>query len=118
MKFLIKRTSDYSDKKPIKEAKKISVPYWHTRTCTEEYFDKSFSIREGTWRSKGKNHKKVNENCITRQEDNRDMWSVEINSLEELLKFEHKYGRLILEEYDNSDEEKFYELEIYDDYRE
>lgn len=45
---------------------------------------------------------------------------VEINTLEELMKFRNKYGRLIIEELMDFEKEKFkymtYRIVIYDDY--
>ena len=118
MKFIVKRTSLWDDRQPIKEAKKVLIPFWHTRTCSEEYFNKNFSKSEGLWRSKGKNHKELGKNEITRQEEDRYAWMVEVNSLEELLKITEKYGEIIISNYNNGDENKLFELEIYDDYRE
>lgn len=118
MKFIVKRTSLWSDEQPIKEAKKVLVPYWHTRLCSEEYFNKNYSKNEGYWRSKGKNHKELGKNKITRQEEDREKWEVEINSLEELLKFSDKYGEVIISQESETDDLKYNSLEIYDDYRE
>lgn len=115
MIFTVSRTSMWNEDKPCEEAEKRNFEYWHTRTCTEEKFNEKFSLREGLWRSKGKNHKITKEGYITRQEENRDAWSIEINSLEELMKFYNKYGAIIISE------DLFCKsscLEIYDDYRE
>ena len=116
MKFIIERTSSWSEEKPCEEAEKMTVPYWHTRTCDEKEFNRKFSDREGLWRSKGKNHKITKDGYITRQEEDKEVWGIEIKSLEELLNFQKKYGSLILQEhfYDNDT----FSLEIYDDYRE
>jgi hypothetical protein len=115
MKFIITKTSAY-DEKPCKEAKRTMVETWHTRTCSEKEFNLRFSDREGLWKSKGKNHSITKEGYITRQQDDREAWCVELNSLEELIKFCNKYGQLIVsnEGYDY----KNASIEIYDDYRE
>lgn len=127
MKFIIRRTTHYEESAPIKGAFKMMVPYWHTRTCTEEYFDKHFAPTEGKWRSKGKNHKKIKANYnhlskgtwISRQEEDREVWAIEINSLEELIAFEKKYGDIIISTYqDNEGDEDILVIEIYDGYRE
>ena len=111
MKFEIYRTSN-SDDKPCKEARRMSVPYWHTRTCTEGEFNKRFSDSEGLWRSKGRNHKTVHAGqWITRQEKNNRTWGIEIVSLAEFLMLSEKYGQLIFVG------GKMPEIEIYDDYR-
>lgn len=123
MKFIIQRTSLY-DSKPCKEAQRIIVPYWHTRTCTEENFNIRFAQGEGKWRDKGKNHKEIpaeydgEKNWIIRQEENREVWGIKIKSLKELLIFEEKYGRLIVSTYDYGGESNIKSIEIYDSWRE
>lgn len=45
-----------------------------------------------------------------------DGWYIKINTLEELIAFENKYGSLIIsKDWDNQEE---MQIEIYDDYRE
>lgn len=126
MRVIITRTSAWEEK-PCKEAKKITVPYWHIRTCSEEYFNNHFAANEGLWESKGKNHKTfkasggLTKMWIARQEDDKECWGVEINSLEDLLKLKEKYGKLILSDYDSVDpcsRETISTVEIYDSYRE
>jgi hypothetical protein len=46
----------------------------------------------------------------------RNVWTIELNTLEELINFTNKYGRIVIEEYWLND--KFKEIEIYDGYRE
>jgi len=48
--------------------------------------------------------------------DDNDELQIEINTLEELLKFIDKWGTIVLGH--DYDDEKRYRLEIYDDYRE
>lgn len=110
MIYKISKTSLRNDDTPPCEwAVKKFFPYWHTRTCTEEYFNEKHSPREWLWRDNWKNHTIDEEWYITRQEEDREYWTIEINSLEELEKFVEKYGRIVF------DWEK---IEIYDDYRE
>lgn len=45
-----------------------------------------------------------------------DGWYIKINTLEELIAFENKYGSLIIEK--NWDNQEEMQIEIYDDYRE
>ena len=112
MKFRISRTSAYN-KKPCQEAHIMSVPEWHTRTCTEGEFNERFSEKEGLWRSKGRNHKTVNDGkWISRREKNQKVWGIEIDSLDELIIFSEEYGELVLSCGDMP------KIEIYDDYRE
>lgn len=115
MKYTISRTSDYSGKKPCKEAKKELVPHWHLRTVSEAEFNRKFSAIEGEWRSKGKNHTTY-PGGIQRQEDDREAWVVEINTLEDLQKLISKYGRLIIT--DENWDTRLPSIEIYDSYRE
>ncbi len=114
MIYTIKRTSVWDNECPCKEAKKRRFEYWHTRTCNEDEFNKRFSDREGLWRSKGKNHSITKEGYITRQEDDKEVWSIEINTLDDLQKLIDKYGKLIIS---NKDwKVKAPSIEIYDDY--
>jgi hypothetical protein len=119
MIYKVDRTSCFSSclekEKPCSEAKIREFEFWHTRTCNEQEFDKNHSNREGLWRSKGKNHTITKEGYITRQQENRECWSIEINTLEELQKFIDKYGRIIIY-YDQSIKANV--IKIYDDYRE
>lgn len=108
MDFIINKTSLWGDERPCDEAFEKRVPNWHERTCTEEYYNKKFAEHEGgKWRDKGTNHK-----CgetIKRREGNKTVWVVKIKTLEELVKFAKKHGKLV---FDNTC------IEIYDGYRE
>ena len=129
MIFEITRSSSMCDEiKPCKEAFRKELQHWHTRTVTEEEFNKRFSGREGLWRDKDKNHKKLtpqyleraNGVWITRQTDDKDCWVLEINSLEELLTLEEECGPIILKERETYQDPKIglvvKELRIDDDY--
>ncbi len=107
MDYQIKRTS-LGGEKPCKEAFEKSVPNWHERTCSEEEFNRKFSEREGKWRDKGTNHK-CGKNFVRRREGNKIIWAVKIDTIEQLIKFSKKYGKMIFTEKS---------IEIYDDYRE
>lgn len=119
MKFVICRSSTW-DKKPCKEAKKMKVENWHTRTIkSPEEFDKRFGEDEGKWLSKGKNHTITKKGWITRQEEDIEEWCIELASLADLGKLFEKYGQLILSQYSNSNPHIVqYEVEIYDSWRE
>ena len=79
-------------------------------TSVEEY-EKDNGI--GSW-GKLLANKEEMENSIQEQ-----AWLIEINSLEELLEFKKKYNKpIIINENYNSNNKEFYEIEIYDDYRE
>lgn len=45
-----------------------------------------------------------------------NVWTIEINTLEELINFTNKYGRIVIEEYWLNN--RYKEIEIYDYYRE
>jgi hypothetical protein len=114
MKYKVSIVSGYNFERPCKEAFESFCECWHTRCCTEEYFDLKFSESEGTWRSKGANHKITADGYITRQHENIAEWCVEINTLEELNTFIATYGDICI--FPSSDGVSM--IEIYDDYRE
>ena len=45
-----------------------------------------------------------------------NIWTIEINTLEELINFVKKYGTIIID--DSGEKSVPFEIEIYDDYRE
>lgn len=118
MRFTITRTGAWY-KKPIKEAYRISIPCWDERTCTEVYYDKHIARDGKAWRNHGKNHKKTNGGkWIARQMDDQKAWAIDISSLDDLIKLYEKYGDIILGKESSTNEEKIYQLEVYDSYRE
>jgi len=66
------------------------------------------------WFSKGKNHR-VEHGNIRRDFDD-EAWFVEINDLDELMKFQEKYGQIVIQWFMFNQD--LLELEIYDSYRE
>lgn len=118
MKFIVSRTSVWDEKQqPCEEAKRESVPYVESYNCkTPEEFDKSGVMRrEGSWLSVGTNHRVNKKGYITRDNGMRDVWSIEINSIEELIEFVDKHGEIVIQDAFCSD---YKEIEIYDDWRE
>lgn len=115
MKYIVTRTSSFGNK-PCRKAFKAYHEKWHTRTCTEEYFNEHFSKNEGIWRENGKNHHITKEGYIKRQEEDQLLWTIEINTLEELNSFIKKYGEVVITE--NKCDSESMGIEIYDDYRE
>jgi hypothetical protein len=113
MKFRITRTSVYDNVKPCEKAVEGTHLYTHTRTCTEEEFNKRFAHREGLWRSEGINHR-VDSRGYIQREDEREGFLIEINSLEELLELITEVDCPVVISKDNP----MPEIEIYDDYRE
>jgi hypothetical protein len=115
MKFIIERTSDEAP--PILDAILENIPYLHVRTFTEEEFNKKCSYREGLWRSKGFDHGVTKEGDIFRKENRKEnVYTIEINSLNELILLSRKYGEIILRSPPISNYPPT--LEIYDTYRE
>lgn len=118
MKFIVSRTSVWDDEKsPCEEAKRDSVVRVETRTLyTPEAFDERFAQKEGKWLSVGTNHRVNEKGYITRDNGMIDVWSVEFNTIEELIEFCNKYGSVVIEDYMWN--KAYKEIEIYDDYRE
>lgn len=119
MKFIITRTSDYGDdNSPCEEAKRSQVVKVETRTLrTPEEFDKKFAAREGTWLSIGTNHRIGRDGYICRDREMMNVWTIEVNSIEELIELSRKYGEIIVADHYWSNDE-YPTLEIYDAYRE
>ena len=118
MKFTVSRASEWNDNNaPCEEAKRDSIVRVETRTlCSPEEFDEKFARREGKWLSVGTNHRINKDGYITRDNGMVEVWTVEINTLEELMEFYDKYGSIIIHTFFWSDD--VHMLEIYDDYRE
>lgn len=117
MEFLLTSTSGWVENRipnaVIKKYTKIEV-----RTCsTFEEFDKRFSRTEGTWLSKGVNHK-TSKGRIKREFPNgAEGHFIEINSIEELLEFQKEVrSELIITL--ATDNESIPAIEIYNNYRE
>lgn len=119
MRFIVRRTSDdFGDgkKSPCENATIFKMPYVQcVRKHTPEEYDKTMGIGY-KWLDNGENHRINNEGFIER-DMYRTVWGVEINNLEELLQFQDKCKNeiIISRNYLNKD---FFEIEIYDDYRE
>ena len=117
MEFLLTSTSGAVEERipntVIKKYKKVEVRGF----SSFEEFDKRFSRIEGTWLSKGVNHK-ISKGRIQREFPNgAEGHFIEINSIEELLEFQRKVGsELIITS--ASDNESIPAIEIYNYYRE
>lgn len=113
MIFTISKTSIWGDEKPCAEAKRIMVPVYDTRTCTECEYDDRIARLEGgkKWRERGTEHTST-ERVISRRLEDREGWAIEVNSLEELCKFSEIHGTLVFNAKGDAS------IEIYDDYRE
>lgn len=120
MKFIIKRTSGRANSSPCVEAKEEQVVRIETRTPfhSPEEFDKRFAAREGAWLSVGTNHRIGRDGYICRDRDMMNVWTIEVNSIEELVALSRKYGEIIVADHYLSSNDEYPTLEIYDDYRE
>ena len=117
MEFLLTSTSGGVENKiPNTTIKKYTKR--EVRTCsTFEEFDKRFSRIEGTWLSKGVNHKAYKGRIQREFPDGAEGHFIEINSIEELLEFQRKVGsELIITSATNN--ESIPAIEIYNYYRE
>ncbi|MFS9090065.1 hypothetical protein [Streptococcus mitis] len=117
MEFLLTSTSGWVENQipnaVIKKYTKIEVRGF----SSFEEFDKRLSWMEGTWLSKGVNHK-MSKGRIQREFPNgAEGHFIEINSIEELLEFREKVGNelIITSAIDN---ESIPAIEIYNNYRE
>ena len=116
MKFTVRRASKWHDEDICcDEAKRDSIIRVETRTLrSPEEFDAKFSCLEGKWLSVGKNHRINEDGYITRDHGMIDVWSVEINTLDELIEFITRYGDVVIR--DCMWNEAYKEILIYDDY--
>lgn len=114
MKFEITRTSMYRGEQPVPEARKELLPLVDSRCFSEEAFNKTFREK---WRDQGANHR-VEGDCIARDMDPEPGWVVEIDTLEQLIEFVDRVGHEVVISTGFSRPKGYYEIEIYDDYRE
>lgn len=117
MEFLLTSTiGSVENNIPNTVIKKYTIV--EVRYCpTFEEFDKRFSRMEGSWLSKGVNHK-VSKGQIQREFPNgAEGHFIEINSIEELLEFRRKVGNelIITSAFNNK---SIPAIEIYNYYRE
>lgn len=113
MEFEVERTSEFlSLHEPCEEAYEKEVIRFDIRTFGNfEEYDAKF---KDNWTDRGVNHC-VNKDGNIQREIKEKTWFVRIDTLEELLAFKDKYGRLVIE--DAWDRENVTKVEIYDGYR-
>jgi len=122
--YLITRTShwgtpDDEDEErrapPVPEAFAITRPHWDTRTFKSEA-EHDARMNE-KWRARGTDHEQL-EGGITRRLEDRRVWAVEAESIEELFR---RYGTLVID-YEMFGHPKrgqeMLSVEVYDGYRE
>lgn len=117
MKFHISRTSAYEEK-PCEEAVQEYFTALDSRTVpTIEEARKHHWFKD--WYENGVNHREENGHIVCDSKEKRPYWVIEINSLDDLLALEKKYGSLVIERPGWMGPKGIdYEVEIYDDYRE
>lgn len=113
MEFMITRTSNWSTVRPCDEAyeKVYSRKDIRTLKSFEEYDNK---FRDN-FLDNGSNHR-INEDGYIEREFEDKAWFIKINSLEDLLNLQNKYGQIIVGQSWNNYE--YMMIEIYDGYRE
>ena len=119
MKLKIHKTSQWSfdeNDPPHKDAFISKLPKYCTRVRTFpsfEDFDRLFAEREGTWLSKGSNHR-IEHSGIWREEPQvGNAWYIKIGSMKALEEFIKENGECVLG-YESGE----MTIEIYDTYRE
>lgn len=114
MKFIVRRASQWGDAKPCDEVCHEIITRVDTRYCfSPEEYDAGH-VGERKWLEAGSNHRYNSEGHIQRDYGTVDVWTIEINTLEELMKFINKYGSVVIG--DNYQNENYKEILIYDDY--
>ncbi|MDR2004131.1 MAG: hypothetical protein LBQ74_13960 [Prevotella sp.] len=116
MKYIIKRTSLFlSEQKPYDEAfltEEISYDYRCSKTIKEAKDKHWFE----SWYNNTTDHIEVSGYIRGTEKEKRQCWAINIETLDDLMKFQAKYGSLIItNSYFNND---LLMIEIYDDYRE
>lgn len=116
MKFVVSRTTIGCYERPCDEAILSTIPHVQTLTLeSPEEFDLKHPMAGG-WFNRGTNHRVNKNGYITRDIGTIDVWTIEINSVDELMDFYHKHGELVIT--DCWANPSYPEIEIYDGRRE
>lgn len=123
MKFTIHRVWDDGDVDrpghtvcPCEGAVEVEIPHWDERVWTEAEHDEK--CRE-PWRSNGTNHQVLPNGRILRQIGTEWAWTLEVQSLEELLSLQRTLAEpLIIKAASYPEQGSLPDIEIYDEYRE
>lgn len=116
MKFIINRTSHRDDStSPCEGAAPECIPDYDYRTCDMEH------IRAQPWGARwfavGADHHDIEGGCV-RYLGMRRVWTLEVSTLDELLKLAQREGQIIISPANQPRDAVTFEIEIYDDYRE
>lgn len=115
MEFIVRRTSDISNEKPIEGAYLEKLEYYDVREQkTFGESDKKLSNVEAAFLSEGRDHK-INEDGNIQRTLDKDEWCIHIEDLNHLININKSDGDLIIINDPNYD---LSIIEIYDDYRE
>ena len=114
MKFIVRRASDWSldDLKPIEGAKLETVAILEKCHDTFSLLMKDDVRKE--WYSKGYGHYSNDNHEYFRKHDKK-FWTIEVNTLEELMKIVEKEDIVLYNKYDGLEIEGYKYLLIYDD---
>jgi hypothetical protein len=113
MKFIISRARGGKGK-PHEDAFLSEHEVWDTRYCSEEFFNTDLARNGRLWRSQGTKHKVTGNGHISRMTGKKELWTIEIPTLDDLVKFMKQNERIILE--DDPGTYVTPMLTIYDDY--
>jgi len=97
MLFIVSRTRVplWSREKPCEEAVEMELtPLDYRMVPSIEEAKKKVWFKE--WFEGGVNHREENGMIVCEKKQKEKQWVIEINSLEELIKFQEKYGEIML----------------------
>ena len=113
--YICSRVSDYSyDTRPCDEAFQITIVAVDTRSVDDPKKIRSNKGTDGDWYMRGTNHR-VDNGRIKRDMGYAQVWAVECKNIPEFVK---KYGQCVVEYNTCGCYEGYWEIEIYDGYRE
>lgn len=112
MKFKITRTSAWREEKPCEEAQEVELEYIDFRSVSREEMVKNHGERFNDYINKTLRN---GANGCYKVKGKEKAFTIEINSIDELIKFMDKYGSIVITP--NEDIE-LPEIEIYDTWRE
>lgn len=113
MKYIVMRASlhDYHIK-PCQEAKRETINRLDIRTVNDPAKIAHYGYKSDWWYAEGENHR-VEKGQIVREFPD-EAWFVELNTLDDLMKFYAKYGSFIIEP--SWLDHRIPMIRIYDDY--
>ena len=118
MKFIISRTSATTEEKPCEGTEREYIETYDERICSMKEAKARGWFEQ--WFNKTHSHEEIGEDKIRGIANTKWLvWTMEINTLKELMKFEEKNGNIIISNsWLTPVDESLKEIEIYDGYRE